>query len=574
MRMLVAWYPDWPVVAAGCRHEVPAAVVRANQVVAVTAAGRADGVRPGLRRREAQSRCPELEILPADAGRDARAWEPVVVALETLTPAVEILAPGAAALATRGPSRYFGGDEALARRVAEEVDRVVAQPGCRVGVADGRFTAGLAARAARTAGQQVVVVPPGSSPAWLAPQPVGALGSEFEALSDLLVRLGIRTLGDLAALPGPAVLGRFGETGARARNLAAGHDDRRLAARPPPPDLAVTAELDPPAERVDTAAFVAKTLADELHERLAALGLACTMVAIEAETEHGEQLVRRWRHEGVLSATALAERVRWQLDGWLAGNGRPSGGLTLLRLVPEEVRPDDGRQLKFWGGEAAADSRAARALARVQGMLGPEAVLTAVLAGGRAPAEQVRLVPWGDERASVARRAPPGAGSNFRGASLAGPTGGAFAGGGVSPAPTGGGAGRGRNAGRRKRAGDDQRSTRFGDLRRGSITGGDRLGRSVAGRRTMVGCRWPPESPAPGDPGGRNCSPAHPRRWLLAGGSRLRVAGRRSRVAAVHQSWPAVGDHRADHHRCQSRPPHRARKWLPVARTARVVTTG
>ena len=151
MRMLVAWYPDWPVVAAGCSPDVPAAVVRANQVVAVTAAGRAEGVRPGLRRREAQGRCPELIVVLADAGRDARAWEPVVVALETLTPAVEILAPGAAALATRGPSRYFGGDEALAIRVAEEVDRVVGQPGCRVGIADGRFTAGLAARAARVA---------------------------------------------------------------------------------------------------------------------------------------------------------------------------------------------------------------------------------------------------------------------------------------------------------------------------------------------------------------------------------------------------------------------------------------
>ncbi len=409
MRMLVAWYPDWPVVAAGCHHGAPAAVVRANQVVAVTAAGRAEGVRPGLRRREAQSRCPELEILPADAGRDARAWEPVVVALETLTPAVEILAPGAAALSTRGPSRYFGGDEALARRVAEEVDRVVGQPGCLVGVADGRFTAGLAARAAGNASEPVLVVPPGSSPAWLAPRPVGALGSEFEALSDLLVRLGVRTLGDLAALPGPSVLGRFGVTGAMARNLASGHDDRLLAARPPPPDLAVAAELDPPAERIDTAAFVAKTLADELQERLAVLGLACTMVAIEAETEHGEQLVRRWRHEGVLTATTLAERARWQLDGWLAGVGRPSGGLTLLRLVPEEVRPDDGRQLRFWGGEAAADSRAARALARVQGMLGPEAVSTAVLAGGRASAEQARLVPWGDERASALDRPRRGA---------------------------------------------------------------------------------------------------------------------------------------------------------------------
>ena len=88
---------------------------------------------------------------------------------------------------------------------------------------------------------------------------------------------------------------------------------------------------------------------------------------------------------------------------------RPSGGLTLLRLTPEEVRPDDGRQLGFWGG-AAADSRATRALARVQGMLGPDAVVTAVVVGGRHPAEQVRLVPWGDERGT-----PPPAGSPWPG---------------------------------------------------------------------------------------------------------------------------------------------------------------
>ena len=171
---------------------------------------------------------------------------------------------------------------------------------------------------------------------------------------------------------------------------------------------------------------------------------------------------RRWPSGPAGSSTA----------GWRA-EGRPSGGLTLLRLTPEEVRPDDGRQLGFWGGEAAADSRAARALARVQGMLGPEAVVTAVPAGGRAPAEQVRLVPWGDERgrarrASAGARRAPGAGRAPRGASLAGPAGGAVAGGGPPAAPAGRGAGRGRNAGGRERARGDQRPTGLGDLRRGS----------------------------------------------------------------------------------------------------------
>jgi protein ImuB len=75
-----------------------------------------------------------------------------------------------------------------------------------------------------------------------------------------------------------------------------------------------------------------------------------------------------------------------------------TAGLTMLRLVPAEVVPADGRQLGFWGGDQAAHDRADRALARVQGMLGYEAVTTAVVQGGRTPAEQVRWVPWGEAR--------------------------------------------------------------------------------------------------------------------------------------------------------------------------------
>ncbi|HUJ67775.1 MAG TPA: DNA polymerase Y family protein [Acidimicrobiales bacterium] len=401
-RLLVATLPDWPVVAAGCSPDVPAAVVAANRVVAATAAARAEGVRPGLRRREAQGRCPELAVVAADPGRDARGWEPVVAAVESLTPAVEVLAPGALSLVTRGPSRYFGGDAALGQKVADVVDRTVKQVAGRVGIADGRFAAHLAARVAGTGGTgPVLVVPPGGSREWLAPYPVRVLGPEQEDLADLLTRLGVRTLGDLAGLPGPSVLGRFGAAGAAAHRLAQGRDDRSLAARTPPPDLVVTAELDPPEQRIEAAAFVVKALADELQGRLGLAGLACTKVAIEAETEHGEHLVRHWRHEGTLTAAAMSERARWQLDGWLVdtgGGSGPTAGLTLLRLTPEEVRPDRGRQLGFWGGQADSDVRAARALNRVQGLLGPDSVLTAVLGGGRGFAEQVRLVPWGDDR--------------------------------------------------------------------------------------------------------------------------------------------------------------------------------
>lgn len=411
-RTLVAWYPDWPAVAAGCGLEQPAVVVFANRVVAATVAARADGVVPGLRRREAQARCPEAEVIAADSGRDAREWEPVVAALEALTPAVEILAPGELALATRGPSRYFGGDRTLAELVQRTVDSTVGVAGCRVGVADGRFAASLAARMAGGSGGAglgdaglggggVLVVERGRSRHWLASHSVSALGDGYEDLAGLLVRLGVRTLGDFAGLPAPAVLGRFGTAGETAHRLARGLDPRPVAARTPPPDMAVSAEFDPPEMRIEAAAFVAKALAGQLLERLEQQGLAATMVSIEAQTEHAEQLVRHWRHEGALSASALAERTRWQLEGWFAGTGgegTPSAGLTLLRLVPEEVHPDTGRQLGFWGGSAESDARAGRAFARVQGLLGPDAVVTAVLAGGRGFAEQVRLIPWGDAR--------------------------------------------------------------------------------------------------------------------------------------------------------------------------------
>jgi protein ImuB len=161
---------------------------------------------------------------------------------------------------------------------------------------------------------------------------------------------------------------------------------------------------------VETAAFVARTLAAELAERLLASGLACTRVAVEVETDHDEVRSRLWRSDEGLGPAALADRVRWQLDGWLNGpwGDRPTGGISRLRLVPDQVVADDGRQLGFWGGAAAADERAARGVARLQGLLGPDAVTVPERRGGRGPGEQLVLVPAHTVALGAARA--PGAG--------------------------------------------------------------------------------------------------------------------------------------------------------------------
>ena len=406
-RTILVWCPDWPVIAAEIVDGVSASgavvVLHGNRVVACSEAARLDGVRRGLRRREAQSRCPQLVVVEHDPGRDVRAFEPVVAAVEEVAVGVEVIRPGACAMAARGPARYFGGEEAAAERIVEQIAESCSVES-QAGIADGVFAAGLAARAGR-------VIAPGATREFLADVPIAAL--ERPELTDLLTRLGIKTLGDYAALPAADVLTRFGFDGALAHRLASGLDHRPLAVRRPPPDLDVADTYDDPLERVDVAAFAGRTLAERLHEKLAAHGLACTRLGIEAVTADGQELHRVWRHDGTLTAAAIAERVRWQLDGWLTGarrgasssgssgygiSARPTAGLVRLRLIPDGVLVHLGLQPGLWGDAGAERDRAHRAFSRVQGLLGPEAVVTAVAGGGRSADDQVRMVPWGDER--------------------------------------------------------------------------------------------------------------------------------------------------------------------------------
>ncbi|ALE81991.1 Y-family DNA polymerase [Pseudonocardia sp. HH130629-09] len=395
-RVLAVWSPDWPVTAAARAAHVPAdrpaAVLHANRVLACSATARRHGVRRGLRRREAQARCPELVVLAPDPGRDARLFEPVVAAVEALAPGVEVVRPGLLVLPARGPVGWFGGERAAVERL---IDQVALHAGteCQIGVADGMFAAELAARRGRG-------VPPGRSAEFLAPLEVAELDRDPDvdraALVDLLRRLGLRSLGAFASLSEADVASRFGAAAVAAHRLARGRDPRPPARRVPPEELAAAVELDPPVDRVDAAAFAARALATRLHTALAGHGLACTRLGVHARTESGEELLRVWRCAEPLTPSGTVDRVRWQLDSWLGRGG--SGTLVALRLTPEDTVVAGALQRGLWGDVGEGDERAGRALVRVQALLGPEAVFTVVPTGGRDPGERVRLVRWGDER--------------------------------------------------------------------------------------------------------------------------------------------------------------------------------
>ena len=277
----------------------------------------------------------------------------------------------------------------------------------RVGIADDLFTAEQAARTADV--QSWVVVDEGGSAAFLRGLPVHVLqdeGARGRELVSLLQRLGLRTLGDLADLPGDAVEHRLGTYGAAVRRRARGEDRALFAARTPPPELEADVAFETPLDNVEAITFSVRTTAERFITQLAHHQLVATAVRVEAESEGVVCSSRAWLHPRHFNARDLVDRVHWQLQG--AGSTSRAGGalrgrkqsgevrapIDRVRFVPETVEPAAAHGEALWG--TASDDLVERGVARVQGMVGFEAVRRPVLQGGRSPAARQALVPWGE----------------------------------------------------------------------------------------------------------------------------------------------------------------------------------
>ncbi|GAA1481736.1 DNA polymerase Y family protein [Gordonia sinesedis] len=410
-RVLALWCPDWPATAAAADADLPplhpVAVLSANRVIACSAPARTAGVRRGMRKRQAQSACPEMTVVVADEHRDGRMFEPVAAAVADLAPTAEVLRPGLLAISATGPSAFHGGEAAFAEQLVDRVSACGVES--QVGIADELFTAVLAARRGR-------IVHPGGDRTFLADLPIGDLAVEPSLadpdrteLTGLLRRLGLTTIGDFAALSVTDVATRFAADAVAAHRQATALPGRRPMGSAPPEELAIDYVCDPPIDRIDAAAFVGRRLADVVHRRLADIPAACTKLTVVAITELGQQHSRTWRCAQPLTPEATADRVRWQLEGWMTGgrrrgdaDGRPDSPIVTLRLEPVELVEAGALHYALTGyglpGDAEVSERARRSLERVQALLGGEAVRIPVRSGGRGPADQITLVPLGDEK--------------------------------------------------------------------------------------------------------------------------------------------------------------------------------
>ena len=233
-------------------------------VLSATYEARAFGVHAAMPMTRARRLCPQACVLAPDHRRYAAVSYGVMELFRSVTPLVEPLSLDEAFLDVAGVVRRLGSPAAIAQLLR---DRVADEQGitCSVGVATTKFVAKLAS--ARCKPDGLLVVPRDDVVGFLHPLPVGALWGVGEHTEEVLLRFGLRTVGDIAHTPLATLTRALGPTvGAHLHALAWGRDERRVVVAEP--DKSVGAE-ETFARDVDDPAVVRRELL-RLAERTAA----------------------------------------------------------------------------------------------------------------------------------------------------------------------------------------------------------------------------------------------------------------------------------------------------------------
>lgn len=409
------WVPEWPLIAAcwddqepEATAEIPLAVLHKGVVRECSTLARQDGVRVGMKRREAQHVCRNLTVLAYRPDRDSAFFDRVVIALSAYVPDHALLSPGMVLFYARGLSRFYGSEEKAAQVLRRVVRTEMNIPDVRVGVADDVFSAVTAATQSFPS-TPLRFIKPGQSASFLADLPLAVLDDEHTVA--LLTRLGVTTVGEFVALGPKTVRERFGPTGEYLYRLASGAHPEAPPTRSAPLDLRYTIELPEAYALVDQVAFAVKQKTEEYLTGLHAAECVSTRVRITVFFDNHQKHQRLWLHPRFFTASELVDRVRWQLEqcsreGLFSGDFPPR----VIRVCYETFSPEDrvAHEPGLWG--AGPDARVHHVLSRVQAMVGSSGVLMAHTQASRLSCDTQVLTPWGDKALEEENTGPlPGA---------------------------------------------------------------------------------------------------------------------------------------------------------------------
>jgi protein ImuB len=373
------------VVAVGAREALlqgPAALApesgREQLVGEVSAAAEGFGIHPGMRMGEALARCPRLALVPPDPVGVADAWERMLLALEAAGAMVEPGRPGLACFEAGGLRRLHGGSLDGVLEATRETLRRVGVGAVRLGAGPSRFCA-IVAAAARARARRAGFVAGADA---LAGERVALLPEELE-------RLGIATLGALAALPRAAVADRFGRPGLLAHDLAGGHDTP-LHPRRPSEVLEEVLELEESSSGTQLERALG-LLVDRLLSRRERDGRTFRVVVLGATLVEGGT----WRERVVFrEPLSDAGRMRLVLAQRLALLPAPAESLRLS--VERFGPPHPAGAVLFDDSSARRQARLREAIRQVRAAAGPGAALRilAVDPDSRVPERRAVLTPF------------------------------------------------------------------------------------------------------------------------------------------------------------------------------------
>ncbi len=350
----------------------------------VTTTAEAAGVRPGMRLGEALATCPGLVLVDPDPSTVEREWEGVLRRLEDVGLAVESVEPGVVVFETKGVERLYGG-------VAAALERALAAVGTawdpRAGAAGRRFAALAAASVARPG--QILIVEGKDERDFLAPLPLSLLPLPGDRYAEL-EGLGVRKLGELAALPGGAVAERLGPDGRSAWHLARGGERRRVRGRTPTAELAEALSFPEAVGNELTLRRAFGSLLDRLLARPERAGRPFRKVAVAAQLVGGGS----WRRTVTLrDATADRGRLRAALGSKLMEIPAP---VVELRLEAVQLAEHIGTQLALVepaGAEIGGRLREGLRQVRASAGSGAVCAVVEVAPWSRIPEARAMVVP-------------------------------------------------------------------------------------------------------------------------------------------------------------------------------------
>ncbi|MET0902449.1 MAG: DNA polymerase IV, partial [Acidimicrobiales bacterium] len=367
-------------------------------VAAASYEARVFGIHSAMPSTQAQRLCPHAVFVAGDHEHYGEISARVMTIFKTFTPLVEAISLDEAFLDVTGALRLLGDGPTIAAKIRAAVLQQE-QLTCSVGVAPSKFVAKLASEAAKPRigprgpepGIGVKVVEAHEVLAFLHPLPVQALWGVGPKTLEKLHRLGVDTVGDLAALEERATVASLGAAnGAHLRQLAMGLDDRDVVPHQKAKSIGHEETFAHDHHRLESLQRQLVRLGDSVAQRLRAAGVAGRTVTIKVRFHDFRTITR-----SVTLASAVdtgPDVVRAATE--LLHKVDPTAGVRLLGVHVSQLTDSSARQLSLEDVEAPSWDDATGAIDAIRARYGHDAIVPASLAGP----EGIRVKKRGDQQ--------------------------------------------------------------------------------------------------------------------------------------------------------------------------------